>query len=198
MIACPVCEHQQVNGFECEVCGKDLSGALGSLGAPPVPIAPVEGLEVTVPERVGDVPIERAPDVELTAAAPVANVPAEVVPDLEMTGRPPVGDVAAAPMAEKEQDRAPDDGVRTQLPTGAVMCRYCRNVQASGAVCDKCGMRLPRPSAAAIAAAQAKANPAAATKKKAIEDLVRCKSCGAPGHAGQRCGECGRQIPVPE
>lgn len=39
---CPVCEHQQEFGVECEVCGKVLGG-LGDLGPPPVRIERVEG-----------------------------------------------------------------------------------------------------------------------------------------------------------
>ena len=38
----------------------------------------------------------------------------------------------------------PDDGQRTVLQVGAVTCRYCRNVQSTGSLCERCGMKLPQ------------------------------------------------------
>lgn len=189
MITCPVCEHPQGQGFECEQCGKDLSGVLGALGPPPIPIAPIDGLEVTVPEKVGEVATGRVEGLEVNAVvapnAPGGEGPA--MPELERTGVPAVGEVPVAPLAEKAEDRAPDDGVRTAAPTGAVTCRYCRHVQADGAICERCGMRLPKLAvAAAVSAGRGSAEPVEA----------RCRSCGVKGHAGARCTDCGRMIPA--
>jgi hypothetical protein len=190
MVVCPVCEHQQAFGLECEVCGKDL-GDLGMLGPPPVAPVAIEGLEVTVAERIGEVPVERVGELEVTsfqtAAMPVAT---EAVPDLDTGKAASLGPIAVERMAELSADRAPDDGVRTQAPTGAVTCRYCRNVQASGLICNTCGMKLPKAAAAPP--------PPTTGKAGAVEARsIRCRACGAPATPGQRCSECGAQQPPP-
>ena len=203
VIVCPVCENQQAQGFECDVCGKDLSalgaaagglddlgdlGALAGLGPPPVGGEQVPGLEVTVPERVGDVPLEADPDLEANLVKQVGEVPIERLPDLE-TAADRVGDVPVERMPDLAEERVPDDGQRTPEVAGAVTCRYCRNVQASGMICDKCGMRLPRsPTPTA-----AKAEP-----EKASRETIRCRYCGAPNPPEERCRECGRPLPVPD
>jgi len=185
MTLCPVCEHQQQAGLECEVCGKDLSAlaGLGGLAPPPVEIERVAGLEATVPERVGDVAVERFAELEVNTFAKVQVAP-EVTPGVEPSRMAPVGDVPVERVTELAEDRAPDDGVRTAAPSGQVTCRYCKNVQATGTVCDRCGMKLPRALAIESAAAQ--------------PDWVRCRACGAPGPVGERCKECGRPVEPPE
>jgi hypothetical protein len=202
MIVCPVCEHQQAQGMECDVCGKDLSmlGApaglpgldgldgLDGLGPPPsAPSEQVPGLEATVGARVGDVPVERDSDLEVSSFT-VGEVPVEKMPDLEIVSGM-VGDVPVEPMPDLAVDRVPDDGVRTQVNTGAATCRYCGNVQQAGLICDKCGMRLPRASAAQVAE----------IRKRPGNETIRCKICGAPNtSADERCKECGRPLPEPE
>lgn len=189
MIACPVCEHQQELGFECEVCGKDLSAVLGMIGAPPVKIEKMAELEVTIPDRIGEIPIERAPDVELTAFARVEAAPSAPIPEFEKTVADRIGDLAVLPVDDLSEDRVPDDGVRTPIATGPLTCRYCKTVQApgSGLICERCGMKLPRVAVAAVAA----------TKKKDVI-WARCRTCGATAHGGERCGECGREVPMPD
>lgn len=182
---CPVCEHQQDFGFECEVCGKDLGG-LNALGPPPVQNERIEGLETTIPEKVGEVAVERVGELEQTHHAKV-NVAPDVTPDLERGRAPDVGAVPVERMQDMTVDRAPDDGVRTALPTGALTCRYCRHVQAVGSVCERCGMKLPRPVAVA--------EPVRAAKGEPVK--VRCKACGAPATAGERCTDCGHEVPFP-
>ena len=66
---CPVCEHQQEFGVECEVCGKDLGG-LDDLGAPPAAPQVVEGLEATIGERVGEIALDAVADLEVTTCTP--------------------------------------------------------------------------------------------------------------------------------
>jgi hypothetical protein len=191
MISCPVCEHQQDLGFECDVCGKDLSAALGTLGAPPVRIDKMVELEVTIPERVGEVAVEHAPDVEVTSFAKVEAGVLAPVPDFERTVAARVGEVAVLPLDELSEDRVADDGVRTPVSSGPLTCRYCKTVQAlgSGLICERCGMKLPRVAVVAQAGAPAK-------KKETV--WARCRSCGANAHAGERCGECGHDVPIPE
>jgi len=140
VIACPVCEHQQAGGAECEVCGRSLL----SLGAVDVPVTPLEGLEPTLaaPEpfagvgesmveleptlqaSAGEVVLERVADLEPTAAAPV-EAAGELVSDLEPTA-------AAASL-----------DLKSEVPLFPV-CRYCRTPAGPGErICARCGMQLP-------------------------------------------------------
>jgi hypothetical protein len=155
VITCPVCEQQQSNGAECEVCGRALETAGGDQGdGPEAPVEPIEGLETTaqagqgvvgevgvIPEleptlqaSTGAVVAEPMAELEATLAAPV-DAPGEVVPDLEPT--------AAAPSGE----------ARTELPLFPV-CRYCRTPAGPGEkLCGRCGMQVeplvaPSPAAA--------------------------------------------------
>jgi hypothetical protein len=189
MVVCPVCEHQQAFGVECEICGKDL-GDLGDLGPPPAAETKMEGLEVTIPDRVGEVAIDRVGDLEArqTVQGPVA---VEAVPDLDVGRAQAVGAVAVEQMTDLSNDRAADDGVRTAAPTGAVTCRYCRNVQAVGLICNTCGMRLPKGPVETPAAT------GAAPKPQYSRGDVRCRACGAPAIPGERCSECGALAPLP-
>lgn len=189
MIVCPVCEHQQAAGFECDVCGKDLGAALGDGGllAPLAPDIPrLAELEQTGVEQAKNVPIEPMPGLEANiGAAGTPEVPVQRMAEME-TYAAPVGDVPVAPMPELSADRAEFVGQKAVAPGAQVQCRYCGNVQAKGAICDRCGMRLPR--AKAGASAEKGAKPGA--------PLVRCKFCGTPGHEGERCKgkDCGRVV----
>jgi hypothetical protein len=187
MAKCPVCDHEQAFGLECDVCGKDLGG-LGALGPPPVAVAPLEGLEVTIPPRVGEVAVERLGELESTRVADV-QVAVLPIPEVEQNQAAPVGEVPVERI-ELSPDRVPDDGVRTPFPTGAVTCRYCRNAQVSGSICERCGMKLP----VVIIVPQAAGAPA----REAEPVRTRCKACGAPATAGQRCGECGQPVAFPD
>jgi hypothetical protein len=186
MVVCPVCEHQQQVGLECEVCGKDLSAlsGLSGLQPPPVVVQRLAELEATIPDRVGDVAIESVAELQANAFARV-DVAAELTPGLELSRQPPVGDVPVERMVDIAEDRAVDDGVRTAAPTGQVVCRYCKNVQQAGSQCERCGMKLPT-------ALQSLAPEVPAS------EWVRCRACGAPGPIGERCRECGRVVEPPE
>lgn len=185
---CPVCEHQQDFGIECEVCGKALGGLEG-LGPPPVRLEVMEGLEATRQATAGEVAVEKLTELEVTRYAPV-NVAADPTPGVESTGQAPVGDVQVERVADLSEDRVPDDGRRTPVATGPMTCRYCRNLQATGSMCDRCGMKLPFVSAAPDAVVGQLIGD--------FESKVRCRSCGAPAKAGERCGDCGREVPYPE
>ena len=186
---CPVCEHQQDFGVECDVCGKELGG-IGDLGPPPVQIERIEGLEATLNAPLGEVPLEEMGELEVTRFAAV-NVAPDVTPDVEYTGRAPVGNVPIERVADMSEDRVPDDGQRTAFATGPLTCRYCRNVQATGSLCDRCGMKLPVLSVAPVEAVMGK-------MLSDFESKVRCRSCGAPARAGERCGDCGNEVPYPD
>jgi len=182
MITCPLCEHQQEFGLECEACGKDL-GALGALGPPPARDEPLEGLERQ--ELVGDVASEPLLDLELTPYQRV-EVAAEVTPELERTAVEPVGEVPVEPMIDLSHDRANDTDPRTPMEEGPVTCRYCRHVQPPQRLCERCGMSLPSRAVAAPSSASV----------RVPEVRARCRFCGAPALAGQRCGDCGREVPL--
>lgn len=183
MIVCPVCEHQQAAGYECDVCGKDLGADLegADLIAPLPPEVPrMPELELAAAAEVGDVPVQRMPELELNATLGLANIPTPVMPDLELVRAPPVN-VPVERMPDLALDRAEFVGQKTQAPGDSIQCRYCGTVQAKGAICGSCGMRLPRAAAGL-------------PEDKLPAELVRCRFCGSPGHAGERCKECGRIV----
>jgi hypothetical protein len=177
-IVCPVCEHAQAEGTECEVCGRALGPATGASAAapPPAPLADLEPTGVGTAEAGG---VALMAELEPTFHAPAA-AQSDALPDLEATGAAPV-DVQVAVDPELERtgyvDLPLDDAFA--LPPLPV-CRYCRTpATADERICARCGMRLP-----ALAAAPA---PAAAREGEAR----RC-SCGillSPG--ASRCPGCG-------
>jgi hypothetical protein len=185
MIICPVCEHPQAQGDECEQCGKRLARPR-TVAAP---VAPLPELELT--PHVGGkapVPVERVPELAATREAPVPAPAPERMPDLEPTASAPAGNVVDAPLLELDTGREADDGQRTVLAVGAVTCRYCRNVQAQGAVCETCGMRLPRvrPAAAAV------------SREEAEGAIARCPRCHVRGRVGRPCTDCGTVVRAAE
>jgi hypothetical protein len=187
MIICPVCDHVQPEGTECDVCGRVFPAPVVDAA----PVARLAELELT-PHAGGRGPVEVAVLAELDATRMKAgpDLPAQVVPDLELTRAGATGAVPVAPMLELDTGRAQDDGVRTVAPTGAVTCRYCRNVQAEGLLCDNCGMRLPRARVAATAVAGAK-------RPGVDEDgWVACSTCHTPTRPGKTCSECGTRSRV--
>lgn len=139
MIVCPVCEHPQASGAECEVCGKRF--APGAVPVPPV--APLAGLEPTGHAGVADALVESpVPGLEPTRAAPV-DAPEEATPGIEPTRAAPVdADAPPLPDIERLESALPGD-VPTALPIAPV-CRYCRTPAVPGErLCSRCGMRLP-------------------------------------------------------
>jgi hypothetical protein len=168
MIVCPVCEHAQPQGAECEVCGKRLVHGPAAIPAAP----PVDGLEPTLHVAVETHP-ERIGELEPTAHARAADAPPEPVL-IEPTRMQPV-DVAVDPTPEIERigDGIPDDAA-TEVPL-FVTCRYCRTEALPGErVCARCGMRLPDFGGPAPSG----------------EAPARICSCGAPVR-GSMCPACG-------
>lgn len=179
MTVCPVCEHPQVQGNECEVCGKQL-------GAAAVVAAPVQSL----PE-LEQTSFAAAPPLAVAAMAELEpnrflsgpDLPAMRLMDVELTALAPVGAVAVEGLAELDSGRYLDNGPRTQLPAARV-CRYCQNVQPEGAVCIRCGMKLPALTAQPLAAVPLAPEEA---------PLIKCPQCGSRVHLGETCGGCGIQ-----
>lgn len=176
MIVCPVCEHAQALGSECEVCGKRLAvhGVAGD------EVAPLDLLEPTLFAAVEAAP-DAVPGLEPTRAAPTGPAaPEPLGTALEPTCVPPVQvDVAPTPDVERTATEL-SDAERTPLPV-FVTCRYCRTPAMPGErLCGRCGMRLP----IAGAAAGDEAAPAGR----------RC-GCGAWVVAGP-CPACGARPPV--
>jgi hypothetical protein len=169
MIVCPVCEHAQPQGAECEVCGKRL---VPGPTAADLAIPSVEGLEPTLhaPSLAAE---ERIAELEPTRHAFAVDLP-DVMPDFEATRTEPVDvDVEPAPDIEQTSEGIPGDAP-TALPSIAV-CRYCRTPAMPGErICSRCGMRLP-----VLGAAAAEAPPA-----------VRICSCGT-AIRGSLCPTCG-------
>ena len=140
MIVCPVCEHPQESGAECDVCGKRF--APGALRV--APVTPIEGLEPTLHGAVDADPFAMGPipELEPTLAAPV-DAPEETTPGLDPTRAAPVDvDSVAMPDIERTRSEIPGDAP-TALPFAPV-CRYCRTPAVPGErLCSRCGMRLP-------------------------------------------------------
>lgn len=187
MIICPVCEHQQAQGDECDNCGKKLQ----------VPRTVAAAAVATLPEleqthhQGGRAPVETQalPELDSTRQKAGPDLPAQLVQDLEHTRAAPIDKVSVEALPDLDTGRAADDGVRTAAPTGAVVCRYCRNVQAEGLVCDRCGMRLPR----------ARPTQAAATPGGAVDGeapWIPCQKCRTPTRPNKLCTVCGTRVVV--
>lgn len=180
MRPCPVCEAP-VTGWMCEVCGKQVGPSPGASSL----MAPLEGLESTqLPLDGLAPPTETTPGLEPTLASPVPDVPAEPLPDWEATRSGGAPEMAAGGMDELDRGRATSEGPPATVPPVAT-CRYCRNVQASGLFCDRCGMRLPW------------VVRAAASVTVQSTDLRVCKRCGERSPPTmERCGACGALLPT--
>ncbi len=175
MITCPLCEHQQAAGSECEVCGRRLEAGRGT----DAPVPPLEGLEPTGLDGPAAVAEERLADLEPTRLDGGRDgAAAERVADLEATLAAPV-EVAAEAMPDLEPTLAAglDDGP-TPAPA-TVTCRYCRTEAAPGERrCGRCGMRLPVLDAPGASPTGAGAAPALCSCGTPVTRAL-CPTCGA-------------------
>ena len=177
MITCPVCEHQQAAGADCEVCGRVLVLQEGAAGPP---VAPLEGLEPTgmnglaASEWIGSLP-----ELEATLQAPAGDVVPDPIPELEPTRAGSV-EVVGDQVPDLEPTAAAASGdPRTELPLFPV-CRSCRTPAGPGErLCGRCGIRLPLPPSTVPAAAGAAPRYCSCG---APISRASCPSCGARNH----------------
>ncbi|HLL53609.1 MAG TPA: hypothetical protein VK447_08695 [Myxococcaceae bacterium] len=172
MIICPVCEHQQAQGDECENCGKKLvarTQAAVQVSAMPeleqtviadpklqVPAAVMQELEQTV---VADrkLQVQAAPmtEMEQTRQQAGPDLPQQSVPDLEMTRQAQAGpDLPVQPLqdfdsgrvaeASRPPPRAAEAPAPVEKPEGHGACTKCKKWQplAEGMVCVTCSSPL--------------------------------------------------------
>jgi hypothetical protein len=169
VITCPVCEHQQAGGADCEVCGRLRSAGGATPIGVEVPVASLEGLEPTAQADAaapGDV--APLPELEPTLQVSAGAVVIEPLPELEPTGAASTDPSHAAPgeaLPGLEPTFAPASDARTALPLFPV-CRYCRTPAGPGErLCGRCGMQL--------------GGVVAPPPGRPGDDQRRC-SCGAP------------------
>ena len=174
MSICPVCEAPLVTSV-CEVCGH----ALAVTGAPVVPVVRLADLEAPLTAE-GPTLTVPFPELEPTrfAAAEVPEAWSEV--EWERSQVAEVPDVVAGGLVDLDSGREAPDAQRTPPTLTSVTCRYCRNVQATGLLCERCGLRLPW--------SQPAPRDAAALDSEA---LVQCEQCGVRNIPGRRCSGCG-------
>jgi hypothetical protein len=178
MSVCPVCEAPAQSRV-CEVCGHAFAPEATPATAQ---VSQVEDLDI--PQRV-EGPTDASPllDLEPTRFEPASTPAAPAVPqdsDWERTGMAAVPDVVAGGLEELETGREPASLERSPPTVASVTCRYCRNVQAAGLMCERCGMRLPW---------SAKAAPSRPPPD--ADALVRCPRCGVRTYQRERCASCG-------
>lgn len=171
MIACPVCEHQQAQGLECDVCGMRISRGGPAEAAATSPMDDLEPTRHAAAEPGG----ERMAAIEPTLHAPAGDAPGQAL-EIEATRAAPV-DVQTLPVPGLEpSSTAMTAEARTALPV-FVACRYCRATAVPGErFCARCGMRLPL----FVPAVRGDAAPA-----------VRICPCGAPLRSSGACPSCG-------
>jgi hypothetical protein len=174
MIVCPVCEHHQEAGSECEVCGRHLVAGRGT----DAPVVPLEGLEQTafaaIPTPAAGLDAALA-DLEATRFEAADVLLVEVVPDVEPTRAEAVEvEVEATPDLERTLAEPLDDGASPIL--ASAVCRYCRTEAPPGeAYCGRCGMHLStyQPPASSPSV------PPAICSCGAPVTRSRCPACGA-------------------
>lgn len=185
MIICPVCEHQQAQGTECDNCGKQFVATK----TPDLPVTALPELEGTaIAGANAPAPVAKLAELEETKLQSGPDLPAMAVPDLDLARAAPV-QVAPEVVADLEGHRIETNPAElTPAPSGAITCRYCRNVQAEGSVCNVCGMRLPRYAAAG-------ADPYANAKADQLPQIRH--ACGVLTRVGAPCKSCGVFVPIP-
>jgi hypothetical protein len=182
MNSCPVCEAPAVARV-CEVCGHAFAAATVA----DVEVFQLEDLDVepSAGRETSAVPLA---DLEPTRFAP-AVVPADWSEvEFERTSIGQVADVEAGGLPEMDRGRDETPPEPTAPAPSSVTCRYCRHVQASGLLCEGCGMRLPwgrrvAPSSAALLD---------------VDALVRCQRCGERTYQRERCSSCGGVLALSE
>jgi len=139
MSVCPLCEHVQETGYECDVCGRRLAA---DPAGEAVPASPLEGLELTqaVPAEVDSALLT---DLEPTALAPAP-------PEADREPASSAACLYCARVGASGEVFCPSCGVRLPLaprtasPAGIPelerRCRACGG-RFGGEVCPACGTR---------------------------------------------------------
>ena len=178
MPACPVCEAPTQSRV-CEVCGHVFAPEPSGSELPP---SRLEDLEV-FPPVLAPTAVLPLLDLEPTRFETTAAPDVALDADWEQTRMGEVPDVGAGGLEELDRGREAPDSERTLLSVASVMCRYCRNVQASGLLCDTCGMRLPWT-----------AKPPPPPPSLDPDALIRCPRCGVRTVQRERCAGCGELL----
>ena len=176
MSVCPLCEALAESRV-CEVCGHVFAPEVSPPTAPPPRLAELDA----APSVGGLGPVVPLTDLEPTRFAATAAAEGSTETDWERTRVGEVPDVSAGGLEELERGREAPDAERTLPSVVSVTCRYCRNVQASGLLCERCGMRLPW-SVKVAASSRPTLDP---------DLLVRCPLCGVRTYQRERCAACG-------
>jgi hypothetical protein len=180
---CPLCETDNPDDLpECTDCGKQLHTDAQVLED----VAPLPGLEETMQLSV-DVPAETMADLERTLVARSdLRVQVEVVPGVERTQleEDPSAPINWSGQVVLDRGREEDLDPRTEAPQDDGRCPWC-GVEASGAVCDSCGRRRSRYTAALPVPAAPQSS-----------ETVLCPACFARVAAVARCVECGVPLSV--
>lgn len=187
MILCPVCEHSQAQGAECERCGKQLV----VVKVPDLPVAVLPDLEIT--KMAGtDAPVQVMPlqDIEITKLAAGPDLPVQQVQDMESTHTAPVN-VHALEIDGLEQHRLESNPAeRTRVPEGPIACRYCGTPGLPGSFCDGCGKKH-------ASFVQPGARDAKGGFSKDAAPMVR-HACGVLTRALMNCSSCGVFVEISE
>lgn len=185
MIICPVCEHHQAQGDECDNCGKKLQAPR------PVAVAVAVLPELEQTQLAGGrvpVPVDVVPELEVTRLKAGPDLPPQVVQDLDPTrmDAKALPDMPILPLDELDTGRAEDDGVRT-MAFGPVVCPNCSHVQFEESLdCGQCGLRLPR-----IRQDETPRQPGRAAGEQPWVDCPRCRT---PNRPGAVCATCGNRL----
>ena len=184
-VRCAVCETDNLeDASECAGCGSPIAAPGSSEpDGPPLP-----GLERTHAAAV-EVEVDAIAGLEATGIdSRGLEIETEEVPGVERTRLEADPAAASNWTADVDLDpgREPKSSERTAPPPESATCPFC-GVASLGAVCDACGRRKARFTAASPLARVA-----------ASGETRLCPSCFARVPSGPRCEECGVPFPVQE
>ncbi|HET9753535.1 MAG TPA: hypothetical protein VFP52_11260 [Myxococcales bacterium] len=187
---CPVCDTDNLDdAAECASCGK----ALRQEGEGGAEVAPIDGLlptHLAYPDLA--VVVDPVPGLEATRLDEDASLPTSwTAGPLELSPTALAADPGAPSSWTGEVDLDPgrelDAGPRTPVPPETAICPWC-GAASLGAVCDGCGQRKLRYSAA----------PEREAAAADAGETVSCPSCFARVAPDARCSDCGTPFPLQE
>jgi ribosomal protein L32 len=185
-VKCAVCETVQPPATLCATCGVPLHLPRGVvLTADPV-IESIPDFEATSPRLVSTTVEDVMPDLEITVNPRVSDVPSEFVPGFEPTEELLL-DLPGVDETVPDLEHTVEEFQKTPPlpPELANRCQYCGSVQASGRLCDNCGLVRSK----VIESAEARDGDLA---------KVRCPGCGSIVPHKELCTDCGAPLPRSE